>query len=149
MILTTLIAVSSGRCSRIAVEPRRNSPSLSGCHSQRVGADYSGYVTRDISLGRLRFWTGRSWAWIKCRIQGRVIPNGWDVESPTLVQDGQQWKLHTANAFCAKPEDTSAPQPPPDASDIICPPRFLLLAPCRHPATSDMGRLLSPKATCG
>jgi putative transposase len=44
----------------------------------------------------LKLWTGSSWAWIKCRIQGRVIPDGWDVASPTLVQDGQQWKLHTA-----------------------------------------------------
>src|SRR6266699_1033553 len=35
-------------------------------------------------------------AWIKCRIQGQDIPYGWDVESPTLVQDGHHWKLHTA-----------------------------------------------------
>ena len=44
----------------------------------------------------LKLWTGGSWAWIKCRIQGRVIPDGWDVESPALVQEGQQWTLHTA-----------------------------------------------------
>jgi putative transposase len=44
----------------------------------------------------LKLWTGGSWAWIKCRIQGRVIPDGWDVASPALVQDGLQWKLHTA-----------------------------------------------------
>lgn len=44
----------------------------------------------------LKLWTGGSWAWIKCRIQGRVIPDGWNIASPTLVQDGQQWNLHTA-----------------------------------------------------
>ena len=44
----------------------------------------------------LKLWTGGSWAWIKCRIQGRVIPDGWDVASPALVQEGQQWTLHTA-----------------------------------------------------
>jgi putative transposase len=44
----------------------------------------------------LKLWTGRSWAWIKCRIQGQELPDGWDRESPTLVQDGQHWKLHTA-----------------------------------------------------
>ena len=44
----------------------------------------------------LKLWTGSSWAWIKCRIQGQDIPYGWDVESPTLVQDGHHWKLHTA-----------------------------------------------------
>jgi putative transposase len=43
----------------------------------------------------LKLWTGGSWAWIKCRIQGQDIPDGWDVDSPTLVQDGHQWKLHT------------------------------------------------------
>src|SRR6266699_4048298 len=44
----------------------------------------------------LKLWTGSSWAWIKCCIQGQDIPYGWDVESPTLVQDGHHWKLHTA-----------------------------------------------------
>jgi len=44
----------------------------------------------------LKLWTGSSWAWIKCGIQGRELPGAWDVESPTLVQDGQHWNLHTA-----------------------------------------------------
>jgi putative transposase len=44
----------------------------------------------------LKLWTGSSWAWIKCGIQGRELPAEWDVESPTLVQDGHHWKLHTA-----------------------------------------------------
>jgi putative transposase len=44
----------------------------------------------------LKLWTGSSWAWIKCGIQGRDFPDEWDVESPTLLQDGHYWKLHTA-----------------------------------------------------
>ncbi len=44
----------------------------------------------------LKLWTGSSWAWIKCSIQGGDLPEEWDVASPTLVQDGQHWKLHTA-----------------------------------------------------
>jgi putative transposase len=43
----------------------------------------------------LKLWTGSSWAWIKCSIQGRDFPDEWDRESPTLVQDGHHWKLHT------------------------------------------------------
>jgi putative transposase len=41
----------------------------------------------------LKLWTGSSWAWIKCGMQGRDLPDGWDMESPTLVQDGHSWKL--------------------------------------------------------
>jgi IS605 OrfB family transposase len=44
----------------------------------------------------LKLWTGSSWAWIKCDIQGRDLPDEWETESPTLVQDGHRWKLHTA-----------------------------------------------------
>lgn len=44
----------------------------------------------------LKLWTGRSWAWIKCGLQGRDLPAEWDEISPTLVQDGQRWELHTA-----------------------------------------------------
>ena len=44
----------------------------------------------------LKLWTGSSWAWIKCGIQGRDLPDEWDVESPMLVQDSHHWKLHTA-----------------------------------------------------
>ncbi len=44
----------------------------------------------------LKMWTGSSWAWIKCGIRGQKFPAEWDVESPTLLQDGGHWKLHTA-----------------------------------------------------
>jgi putative transposase len=33
----------------------------------------------------LRLWTGSSWAWIKCGIQGRDLPDEWETISPTLV----------------------------------------------------------------
>jgi hypothetical protein len=44
----------------------------------------------------LKLWTGNSRAWVKCGVQGRDLPGEWDIESPTLVQDGNHWKLHTA-----------------------------------------------------
>src|SRR5215469_13667115 len=44
----------------------------------------------------LKLWTGSSWVWIKCGIPGCDLPNEWEMESPTLVQDGHYWKLHTA-----------------------------------------------------
>ena len=44
----------------------------------------------------LRLWTGSSWVWIKCGIRGQRFPQEWEIESPTLVQDGDHWKLHTA-----------------------------------------------------
>ncbi|HZR42167.1 MAG TPA: transposase [Ktedonobacteraceae bacterium] len=44
----------------------------------------------------LKVWTGSSWAWIKCGLQGRDLPDEWDQISPTLVQDGSHCKLHTA-----------------------------------------------------
>ncbi len=44
----------------------------------------------------LKLWTGSSWAWIKCGLQGRNFPEEWDVKSPTLVQDGPHWNLYTA-----------------------------------------------------
>lgn len=43
----------------------------------------------------LKLWTGRSWAWVKCGLQGRELPDGWDMQSPTLVQHGEHWSLHT------------------------------------------------------
>jgi IS605 OrfB family transposase len=44
----------------------------------------------------LKLWTGSSWVWIKCGTQGRDLPDEWEIVSPTLVQDGPHWKLHTA-----------------------------------------------------
>jgi putative transposase len=44
----------------------------------------------------LKLWTGSSWAWIKCGIQGPDFPAEWDESSPALVQEGHHWNLHTA-----------------------------------------------------
>ncbi len=43
----------------------------------------------------LKVWTGRSWAWVKCRLQGRDLPEGWEIGSAQLVQHAGHWWLHT------------------------------------------------------
>jgi IS605 OrfB family transposase len=43
----------------------------------------------------LKLWTGTSWAWVKCRLLGRDIPDGWEPRSTQLVLHGSQWWLHT------------------------------------------------------
>src|SRR5581483_2278480 len=50
---------------------------------------------RSSSTIMLKLWTGSSWAWVKCLLQGRDIPDGWEIESPQLVLHGSQWWLHT------------------------------------------------------
>lgn len=42
----------------------------------------------------LKLWTGKSWAWIKVAVCGQTLPDGWEQNSPQLVQHGKQWKLH-------------------------------------------------------
>src|SRR6266536_5995643 len=73
---------------RPPVPPRRWNKSVT-----LYAGQWKGRTARNILL---KLWTGKSWAWIKCDLQGRDLPEGWDVESPTLVQDGQHWNLHTA-----------------------------------------------------
>ena len=43
----------------------------------------------------LKVWTGSSWAWIKCRIQGQDLPAKWEMGSAQLVRHGARWWLHT------------------------------------------------------
>jgi len=43
----------------------------------------------------LKVWTSTSWAWVKVRISGRRLPEGWGVGSPQLVHHGSPWWLHT------------------------------------------------------
>jgi len=43
----------------------------------------------------LKLWTGTSWCWVKVRIEGRGLPEDWEVKSPQLVQHGKRWWLHT------------------------------------------------------
>ncbi len=43
----------------------------------------------------LKLWTGSSWAWIKCGIQGQELPTEWERGSAQLVRHGAHWWLHT------------------------------------------------------
>jgi IS605 OrfB family transposase len=43
----------------------------------------------------LKVWTGTCWSWIRVRVTGREIPEGWSLCSPQLVRKGKQWYLHT------------------------------------------------------
>jgi putative transposase len=43
----------------------------------------------------LKVWTGSCWSWIRVRITGREIPEGFQLCSPQLVQGGGRWYLHT------------------------------------------------------
>jgi len=52
---------------------------------------WKGYTTTCIML---KLWTGKSWAWIKVRLQGRDLPDGWEMEIPMLVENGGRWNLH-------------------------------------------------------
>lgn len=73
---------------RPPVPPRRWNKSVT-----LYAGQWKGRTKKSIML---KLWTGSSWAWIKCGIRGQKIPDQWDVASPTLVQDGGHWKLHTA-----------------------------------------------------
>ncbi len=43
----------------------------------------------------MKVWTGTCWSWVRVRITGREIPEGWSLCSPQLVRKGKQWYLHT------------------------------------------------------
>jgi IS605 OrfB family transposase len=43
----------------------------------------------------IKVWTGSCWSWIRVRITGREIPEGFELCSPQLVKRGTQWCLHT------------------------------------------------------
>ncbi len=43
----------------------------------------------------LKVWTGACWSWIKVRISGRELPEGYTVGSPHLIRHGNCWWLHT------------------------------------------------------
>ena len=57
---------------------------------------YAGiYKERTDDTILLKLWTGSAWAWIKCQIGGRRLPEGWDAASPSLVEKAGTWWLHT------------------------------------------------------
>jgi len=43
----------------------------------------------------LKVWTGSCWSWVKVRISGRELPEGYALGSPQLIQHGKEWRLHT------------------------------------------------------
>jgi putative transposase len=43
----------------------------------------------------LKLWTGTCWSWIKVRITGRELPADVEMGSPSLIQHGNHWWLHT------------------------------------------------------
>jgi putative transposase len=43
----------------------------------------------------LKVWTGTVWSWLKVRLTGRQIPEGFEMDSPSLVRRGGTWWLHT------------------------------------------------------
>ena len=63
----------------------------------------------------LKLWTGTSWCWVKVRIEGRELPEDWEVKSPQVVQRGKRWWLHTflekdiSNPGTAKEQVTGRP----------------------------------------
>jgi putative transposase len=43
----------------------------------------------------IKVWTGSCWSWLRVRITGRSIPDGFELCSPQLVHRGGWWYLHT------------------------------------------------------
>src|SRR2546429_5250739 len=43
----------------------------------------------------IKVWTGTCWSWIRVRITGREIPEGFELCSPQLVHRDGRWYLHT------------------------------------------------------
>ncbi len=43
----------------------------------------------------IKVWTGSCWNWIRVRLTGRDIPEGFEACSPQLVHRGEHWYLHT------------------------------------------------------
>ncbi|HEY3993415.1 MAG TPA: transposase [Ktedonobacteraceae bacterium] len=57
---------------------------------------YAGmWKDRQKSTIMLKLWTGTSWAWVKIRVAGQVLLEGWEPNSPSLVPHKTGWWLHT------------------------------------------------------
>lgn len=57
---------------------------------------YNGmWKQRTASSIMLKLWTGTSWSWVKFRVTGRELPDGWKSLSPQSVKHGKGWWLHT------------------------------------------------------
>ncbi|GHO87425.1 hypothetical protein KSZ_54310 [Dictyobacter formicarum] len=57
---------------------------------------YAGmWKERNGSSIMIKIWTGSCWSWIRARVTGRVLPEGWELCSPQLVYRGGRWYVHT------------------------------------------------------
>jgi len=43
----------------------------------------------------LKLWDGKTWRWVRFRLSGRDLPEGWEAKSPQVVRRGLHWWLHT------------------------------------------------------
>src|SRR5690348_8275328 len=57
---------------------------------------YAGmWKDRSCSSILIKVWTGSCWSWVRVRITGREMPEGFGLCSPQLVHRGGRWYLHT------------------------------------------------------
>jgi putative transposase len=70
----------------------------------------------------LKLYDGRTWRWVRFRLFGGEVPDGWERGSPQLVRHGKRWWLHvpirrtmrraqTAATQLSQPAADSDPQP--------------------------------------
>lgn len=58
---------------------------------------FYGGTWKDRASGRitLKLWDGRTWRWVRFRLSGRDLPEGWAAGSPQVVRRGRSFWLHT------------------------------------------------------
>src|SRR5215467_15366826 len=72
---------------RPPVPPRtwnKSATLYAGMWKERVGSSIT-----------IKVWTGSCWSWVKVRVTGRELPEGYTLCSPQLVRRGKRWYLHT------------------------------------------------------
>jgi len=70
---------------------------------------YAGmWKDRTDSSVTVKVWTGSCWSWIRVRITGRAMPEGWQLCSPQLVHRGGRWYLHTPALPATEREEQSS-----------------------------------------
>jgi IS605 OrfB family transposase len=88
------------------VPPRRWNKSVTlyaGMWKQRT----NGHIT-------LKLWDGQTWRWVRFRISGREMPDGWEANSPQVVRRSQAWWLHI-------PVERDMPRPEKAADQLAKP----------------------------
>jgi IS605 OrfB family transposase len=58
---------------------------------------FYGGTWKDRTDGRitLKLWDGQTWRWVRFRLSGRDLPEGWAAGSPQVVKRGRRFYLHT------------------------------------------------------